>query len=88
MGNFWSLLKRSIGGTYVAVEPFHLFRYVDEQSFQFNNRLAEDGNKLPDFERFSRLCSQVVLLWAALPRIEIGLFLVLFDFLFYFGLWD
>ena len=36
--NFWSLLKRGLGGTYVAVEPFHLFRYVDEQAFRFNNR--------------------------------------------------
>ena len=36
--NFWSLLKRTIGGTYVSVEPFHLFRYVDEQAFRFNNR--------------------------------------------------
>jgi transposase-like protein len=37
--NFWSLLKRTLGGTYVSVEPFHLFRYVDEQAFRFNNRL-------------------------------------------------
>ncbi len=36
--NFWSLLKRAISGTYVSVEPFHLFRYLDEQSFRFNNR--------------------------------------------------
>jgi len=36
--NFWSLLKRSIGGTYVSVEPFHLFRYLDEQAFRYNNR--------------------------------------------------
>ena len=36
--NFWSLLKRSIKGTYVSVEPFHLFRYLDEQVFRFNNR--------------------------------------------------
>lgn len=36
--NFWSLLKRSIKGTYVSVEPFHLFRYLDEQSFRFNTR--------------------------------------------------
>jgi transposase-like protein len=41
--NFWSLLKRSIGGTYVSVEPFHLFRYVDEQAFRFNNRGMGDG---------------------------------------------
>jgi len=38
MENFWSLLKRSLHGSYVAVEPFHLFRYVDEQVFRFNNR--------------------------------------------------
>ncbi len=36
--NFWSLLKRGINGTYVSVEPFHLFRYLDEQSFRYNNR--------------------------------------------------
>ena len=36
--NFWSLLKRGLNGTYVAVEPFHLFRYVDEQVFRYNNR--------------------------------------------------
>lgn len=41
--NFWSLLKRSIKGTYVSVEPFHLFRYLDEQAFRFNNRKAKDG---------------------------------------------
>ena len=38
MENFWSLLKRGIDGTYVSVEPFHLFRYVDEQAFRYNNR--------------------------------------------------
>src|SRR5437763_4385224 len=43
--NFWSLLKRSISGTYVSVEPFHLFRYLDEQSFRFNNRTATDGER-------------------------------------------
>src|SRR5271166_3740829 len=36
--NFWSLLKRSISGTYVSVEPFHLFRYLDEQAYRFNQR--------------------------------------------------
>jgi transposase-like protein len=36
--NFWSLLKRGIKGTYVSVEPFHLFRYLDEQAFRFNER--------------------------------------------------
>jgi transposase-like protein len=41
--NFWSLLKRSIRGTYTNVEPFHLFRYLDEQSFRFNARKLTDG---------------------------------------------
>jgi transposase-like protein len=41
--NFWSLLKRTIRGTYVNVEPFHLFRYLDEQSWRFNNRKITDG---------------------------------------------
>ena len=52
--NFWSLLKRSIRGTYVSVEPFHLFRYLDEQSFRFNTR------KVSDAERFSEVVESVV----------------------------
>jgi transposase-like protein len=36
--NFWSLLKRGLKGTYISVEPFHLFRYLDEQAFRYNNR--------------------------------------------------
>jgi len=52
--NFWSLLKRGISGTYVSVEPFHLFRYLDEQSFRFNNR------KLDAPSRFSLAISQIV----------------------------
>ena len=43
--NFWSLLKRSIKGTYVSVDPFHLFRYLDEQAHRFNNRYATDGER-------------------------------------------
>ena len=43
--NFWSLLKRAIRGTYVNVEPFHLFRYRDEQSFRFNNRAMNDASR-------------------------------------------
>ena len=58
--NFWSLLKRGLGGTYVAVEPFHLFRYVDEQAFRFNNRKDVDGNKLDDADRFNIAMSQVL----------------------------
>ena len=41
--NFWSLLKRGLKGTYVAVEPFHLDRYVDEQVFRYNNRATKDN---------------------------------------------
>jgi transposase-like protein len=40
--NFWSLLKRGINGTYISIEPFHLFRYLDEQSFRYNNRKNKD----------------------------------------------
>ena len=52
--NFWSLLKRGISGTYVSVEPFHLFRYLDEQTYRFNNRKATDA------ERFSMAVSGIV----------------------------
>jgi hypothetical protein len=41
--NFWALLKRGLNGTYVAVEPFHLNAYVDEQVFRYNNRKGNDG---------------------------------------------
>lgn len=52
--NFWSLLKRGLRGTYVAVEPFHLERYVDEQVFRFNNRKNKS-----DADRFALAMSQV-----------------------------
>jgi transposase-like protein len=52
--NFWSLLKRSLKGTYVAVEPFHLDRYVDEQVFRYNNRKNKN-----DADRFKKVLSQV-----------------------------
>jgi transposase-like protein len=56
--NFWSLTDRTIGGTYVSVEPFHLFRYLDEQSFRFNNR---GTRKMPvnDSDRFKMVLAQV-----------------------------
>jgi len=54
MENFWSLLKRMIKGTYVSIEPFHLFRYLDEQAFRFNER------GLTDSERFKQVGSAVV----------------------------
>jgi transposase-like protein len=56
--NFWSLLKRTLNGTYVAVEPFHLDRYVDEQAFRFNNRATKD-NPLTDADRFALAVSQI-----------------------------
>jgi hypothetical protein len=52
--NYWALLKRTISGTYVSVEPFHLFRYLDEQAFRFNNRTMTDG------ERFSAAVKGIV----------------------------
>jgi hypothetical protein len=47
-------LKRAIRGTYVSIEPFHLFRYLDEQAFRFNNREDQDG------ERFEKAAASVV----------------------------
>jgi len=55
MENFWSLLKRTVKGTYVSVEPFHLFRYVDEQAFRFNNR-----KPMSDGDRFNYLIRKIV----------------------------
>ncbi len=52
--NFWSLLKRGIGGTYISVEPFHLFRYLDEQTFRYNNR-----KNMSDADRFDAVLSQI-----------------------------
>jgi transposase-like protein len=52
--NFWSLLKRALKGTYVSVEPFHLFRYLDEQAFRFNNRKDNDAS------RFASVVEQIV----------------------------
>jgi transposase-like protein len=46
--NFWSLLKRGLKGTYISVEPFHLFRYVDEQAFRFNSRKVSDGPRFAE----------------------------------------
>lgn len=54
MENFWSLLKRTLNGTYVSVEPFHLFRYLDEQAFRFNQR------EMTDSERFKLTAQAVV----------------------------
>lgn len=51
--NFWSLFKRSLKGTYVSVEPFHLYRYCDEQAYRFNERKGTDA------DRFTRALSTV-----------------------------
>jgi hypothetical protein len=55
MENFWSLLKRTLGGTYVSVEPFHLFRCVDERAFRFNNR-----GPMNDGQRFVFVMRKIV----------------------------
>jgi transposase-like protein len=52
--NFWSLVKRGVNGTYISVEPFHLFRYLDEQAFRYNNRKMTDG------DRFDIVVRQIV----------------------------
>jgi transposase-like protein len=73
--NFWSLLKRGLRGTYVAVEPFHLDRYVTEQVFRFNNRATKD-NPLNDADRFHLAMSQIGgkrLTYAALTGKELPL---------------
>lgn len=65
--NFWSLLKRGLAGTYVAVAPYHLHRYVAEQVFRFNNRTTNDGG------RFSRLMQQITdkrLSWRLLCNVD------------------
>ena len=60
MENFWSLLKRSLKGTYVSVDPVHLQAYVDEQVFRFNTRKTVDDVKIKDGERFSMAVSEIV----------------------------
>ncbi len=54
--NFWSLLKRCLKGTYVSVEPFHLFRYLDEEAFRFNERKDPRG----DAGRFVQVLATIV----------------------------
>jgi transposase-like protein len=46
--NFWALLKRSIKGTHVHVAPFHLFRYLDDQAYRFNQRRGDDTGRFLD----------------------------------------
>jgi transposase-like protein len=56
--NFWSLLKRGLRGTYVAVEPFHLDRYIDEQVYRFNNR-GDKEKPMDDYARFEKVLGQL-----------------------------
>jgi transposase-like protein len=70
MENFWSLLKRGLNGTYISVEPFHLFRYVDEQVFRYNNR-----KEMTDADRFDLAIRQAIgkrLTWKELTGKEDG----------------
>ena len=53
MENFWALLKRGLHGTYVSVDPSHLFRYIDERVFTFNMRTMDD------YGRFSTVLGRV-----------------------------
>ena len=52
--NFWSLLKRGLHGTYISVEPYHLFRYIDEQVFRYNNR-----KEMNDVDRFRAVIDEI-----------------------------
>jgi transposase-like protein len=54
--NFWSLLKRTLRGTYVSVEPYHLFRYLDEQAFRYNERKDAKGD-LGRFKKVVKACT-------------------------------
>jgi transposase-like protein len=67
MENFWSLLKRTLGGTYVSVEPFHLSRYLDEQAFRFNERKGTDGDR---FRKLASCITGLRLTWKELTGYE------------------
>ncbi len=59
MENFWSLFKWGLNGTYIAVEPYHIDRYWDEQVFRYNKRATKE-NPLSDADRFALAVSQIV----------------------------
>jgi transposase-like protein len=70
--NFWSLVKRQLNGTYISVEPFHLFRYLDEQAFRYQHRATKD-KPFTNADRFAIALSQVAgkrLTWANLTGKE------------------
>lgn len=65
--NFWALLQRTLGGTYVSVEPFHLSAYVDEQAFRFNQRKDNDAGR---FLKALAMAPSARLTYKALTRAE------------------
>ena len=74
--NFWSLLKRGLHGTYVSVEPFHLFRYIDEQAFRYEHRATKD-KPFTNADRFAIALTQIAgkrLTWKDLTGKEEGSF--------------
>lgn len=74
--NFWSLLKRGLGGTYISVEPFHLFRYIDEQAFRYEHRATKD-KPYTNADRFAIALTQIAgkrLTWKDLTGKEEGSF--------------
>lgn len=68
--NFWSLLKRAIRGTYVSIEPFHLFRYLDEECFRFNKRDGDDASRFVQALKgiINRRLTYKVLIGSELPQ--------------------
>lgn len=56
--NFWALLRRSLGGTYVSVEPIHLQAYIEEQVYRFNTRSRKD-EKITNADRFALALSNI-----------------------------
>lgn len=66
--NFWALLKRGLGGTYVSVRPFHLFRYLDEQVYRYNAREGEDRAR---FEGVLEMASGRRITWKELTGREL-----------------
>jgi hypothetical protein len=76
MENFWSLVKRQLTGTYISVEPFHLFRYLDEQSFRYHHRATKD-RPYTNADRFAIALTQISgkrLTWKDLTGKEEGRF--------------
>jgi transposase-like protein len=74
--NVWSLLKRGLGGTYISVEPFHLFRYIDEQAFRYEYRATKD-KPYTNADRFAIALTQIAgkrLTWSDLTGKEEGSF--------------